>query len=241
MWQFVLQVGTENTTSYLAKELQKYPQMSTGANLSVLFMTFCHVTSFYSHVHTTVPMMLADCPLIDRPNWKSLEKRRRTEYWLNNDSGLLHRWPQLYLYKHFRYPLNNTKIERTDYWWAFGPTIGSRYWLTVFPTEEFNDNRGSLPDEWLFDSYDFTENESEVMSQLDDISHGKVYGRDIPMPSHVITLQHQDNNQFEKFLLDNEYEELAKFEHTYRNFLAYVSGDKGSGLAFYIYRRKSIL
>jgi hypothetical protein len=250
MWQFFLQVGTENTTYALGKELQTYSEalsvksatattaMASSANLSVLFMTYCHVTSFYSHVHTTVPMMLADCPLLDTPDWKSIEKRRRTEYWLNNDSGLLHRWPELYLYKHFRYPLNNTKIDRTDHWWAFGPTIGSRYWLRLFPTEEFNDNRGTLPDEWLSDSYNFNENYSEIVAQLEADSSNKVYGRDLPMPSHIVTLQYKEKNNFEQFLSDNNYEEIAQFQHTYGNVLAYMSGEKGSGLHFFIYRRK---
>ena len=251
MWQFFLQVGTENTTTFLGKELHSLSQkplsaemissstsLGTSANLSVLFMTYCHVTSFYSHVHTTVPMMLADCPLLDTPDWKSIEKRRRTEYWLNNDSGLLHRWPELYLYKHFRYPLNNTKIDRTDHWWAFGPTIGSRYWLRLFPTEEFNDNRGTLPDEWLSDSYDFEKDHSKIIAQLEEDSTNKVYGRDLPMPSHIVTLQYKEKNNFEKFLLDSNYEEIAQFQHTYGNILAYMSGERGSGLSFFIYRRK---
>ena len=248
MWQFFLQVGTENTTYALGKELQTYSEALSGksaatttavaSSASVLFMTYCHVTSFYSHVHTDVPMMLADCPLLDTPDWKSIEKRRRTEYWLNNDSGLLHRWPELYLYKHFRYPLNNTKIDRTDHWWAFGPTIGSRYWLRLFPTEEFNDNRGTLPDEWLSDSYNFSENYSEIMAQLDADSSNKVYGRDLPMPSHIVTLQYKEKNNFEQFLSDHNYEEIAQFQHTYGNLLAYMSGEKGSGLHFFIYRRK---
>ena len=246
MWQFFLQVGTENTTTFLGKELQSYSKTlsgasaytATSANLSVLFMTYCHVTSFYSNVHTNVPMMLADCPLLDNPDWKSIEKRRRTEYWLNNDSGLLHRWPELYLYKHFRYPLNNTKIERTDNWWAFGPTLGSKYWLRLYPTDEFNDNRGTLPDEWLEDTYDFNENQSEIMAQLENDSSNKVYGRDLPMPSHIVTLQYKEKNNFEKFLSDYNYEEIGRFQHTRGNLLAYLSGERGSGLHFFIYRRK---
>jgi len=246
LWQFFLQVGTENTTTFLGKELQTYSKTlsgtsattATSANLSVLFMTYCHVTSFYSNVHTTVPMTLADCPLLDNPDWKSIEKRRRSEYWLNNDSGLLHRWPELYLYKHFRYPLNNTRIERTDHWWAFGPTLGSRYWLRLYPTDEFNDNRGTLPDEWLSDSYNFNENQSEIMAQLENDSTNKVYGRDLPMPSHIVTLQNKEKNNFEKFLLENDYEEIAQFQHTRGNLLAYLSGERGSGLHFFIYRRK---
>ena len=254
MWNFFLQVGTENATTFLGKELREQSKLLSStatspselvqqsANLSVLFMTYCHVTSFYSHVHTTVPMMLADCPLLDNPNWKSIEKRRRTEYWLNNDSGLLHRWPELYLYKHFRYPLvNNTKIDRTDHWWAFGPTIGSRYWLRLFPTEEFNDNRGTLPDEWLSDTYDFQENASKLMAQLDEDNTNKVYGRDLPMPSHIVTLQYKEKNNFEKFLSDSNYEEIAQFQHTRANLLAKMSGEKGSGLHFFIYRRKQSL
>jgi len=253
-----LQVGTENATTFLGRELREQTQLLSGqtsplstsaaelvqqsANLSVLFMTYCHVTSFYSQVHTTVPMMLADCPLLDTPDWKSIEKRRRTEYWLNNDSGLLHRWPELYLYKHFRYPLiNNTKIDRTDHWWAFGPTIGSRYWLRLFPTEEFNDNRGTLPDEWLSDNYNFNENPSELMAQLEEDTTNKVYGRDLPMPSHIVTLQYKEKNNFEKFLSDNNYQEIAQFQHTRANLLAWMSGEKGSGLHFFIYRRKQSL
>ena len=256
MWNFFLQVGTENATTFLGKELREQTQLlskqatSTSTaelvqhtgNLSVLFMTYCHVTSFYSQVHTTVPMMLADCPLLDTPDWKSIEKRRRTEYWLNNDSGLLHRWPELYLYKHFRYPLvNNTKIDRTDHWWAFGPTIGSRYWLRLFPTEEFNDNRGTLPDEWLSDPYHFQENPSKIMAELEEDRTNKVYGRDLPMPSHIVTLQYKEKNNFEKFLSDNNYEEIAQFQHTRANLLAYMSGEQGSGLHFFIYRRRQSL
>ena len=163
------------------------------ANLSILFMTHCHSTPLYSHIHSDVPLEIASCPLITEHGWKSIVDRRRKEIWLNDDTTLLTEWPHLYLFKYFRYPINTTEFGLDSSYKDYIQNM----WTTVYHPDHITPMKSNLTEKVLENSVNI-----------------KVYGIDRPMPSHIITMQGGNKATFHNFLLKRGYQRVKSFIHS---------------------------
>ena len=213
---FFVQFGANNVTSFLSQDIKR---LQTGSNaleastaLSVLFMTHCHSTPLHSHIHEDVPIDIATCPLITSIDWKKIKDKRRREIWLNDDTSLLTEWPHLYLYKYFRYPINETEIQVDDSYQKFIQNM----WTTVY-----------VPDSTLKPiECNLTE---KIIETSKDI---KVYGIDRPMPSHIVTLQGGDKEVFHPFLAKQGYAVVKKFAHS-----SVFIFSENSDMQYHIYKK----
>ncbi|KAL0269330.1 UNVERIFIED_CONTAM: hypothetical protein PYX00_007106 [Menopon gallinae] len=85
------QRGTLTVMSHLSSEASKY-----GDDASFLFLTPCHATPLYSHLHVNVPVRFLTCdpPIADGHNDESDDFLRKPVDWLKNN------WNRLGMYTH---------------------------------------------------------------------------------------------------------------------------------------------
>ena len=216
---FFVQLGPTDVTSYLSTDIESLRAKSvnsldTKSHLSILFMTHCHSTPLYSHIHSDVPIFIAPCPLITQRDWKSVVDRRQTEIWLNDDTTLLTDWPHLYLFKYFRHPINEDEFNKVDS--SYKDYILNT-WTSIYTPNDATPIKCNL---------------TEKMLQHN--SNNDVFGTNLPMPSHIITLQGRQHSVYHDFLVQKGYHITKRFDHS-----SFSIFNENSGLQYHIYKKGS--
>ena len=216
---FFVQLGPTVVTSYLSTDIdsiraKSVNNLDTKSHLSILFMTHCHSTPLYSHIHSDVPIFIAPCPLITQRDWRSVVDRRQKEIWLNDDTTLLTDWPHLYLFKYFRHPINEDEFNKVDS--SYKDYILNT-WTSIYTPNDATPIKCNLTEKML-----------QHNSNVD------VFGINLPMPSHIITLQGTQHSVYNDFLVQKGYQITKRFDHS-----SFSIFNENSGLQYHVYKKAS--
>ena len=219
---FFIQFGATNVTNFLhqdIKQLKATPSNEENdTKMNILYMTKCYSTPLYSHIHSDIKIDIAPCPLIIKEEWKSSIDQKRQNVWLNDDTDLLSEWPHLYVFKHFRHPINESefKLDKFNQKYASGY---NNFWDTFYKPD-INAKQVNC---------------NLTKKMIESHKYVKVYGNDKPMPSHIVTLASRGYEVYNHFLEKKGYEIVKKLLHSKKLFF-----EKTPEMYFNVYRKKSL-